>query len=110
MGVFALGVYTVERRSREIGVRKVLGASVYDIVILFSGEFTFLVLKANLVAWPVVYWITDRWLDQFAYRQNPSLFVFFASGIAVLLIAWLTVGGQALRRALRNPVQALRRE
>jgi len=110
MGAFALGLHAVERRSKEIGVRKVLGATSRNIVMLLSAEFTGLVLRANLAAWPVAYLAMDRWLDQFAYRQNPGLFVFLASGLSVLIIAWLTVGGQSLRTALRNPVLALRQE
>lgn len=110
MGAFALGLHAVERRSKEIGVRKVLGATARDIVFLLSGQFTGLVLRANLVAWPIAYLAMDRWLDQFAYRQNPGLLVFLASGLSVLIVAWLTVGGQSLRTALRSPVQALRQE
>ena len=110
MGVFALGLHTVERRGREIGVRRVLGVSARSIVVLLTGEFTGLVLTASLVVCPLIYLAMNHWLDQFAYRQDPGLFVFFASGIAVLLVTWLTVGGQALQTALRNPVQALRQD
>ena len=110
MGVFALGLHTVERRGREIGVRRVLGASTRSIVVLLTGEFTGLVLTTSLVVCPLIYLAMNHWLDQFAFRQDPGLFVFFASGIAVLLVTWLTVGGQALQTALRNPVQALRQD
>ena len=110
LGVFTLGVYTAERRSKEIGVRKVLGASVRNIVILLSGEFTRLILTANLVAWPIIYMASERWLAHFAYKQAPGVLVYLTSGIAILLIAWLTVGGQAIRVARRNPVQSLRQE
>ena len=92
MGVFALGFHTVERRGREIGVRRVLGVSARSIVVLLTGEFTGLVLTASLVVCPLIYQAMNHWLDQFAYRQDPGLFVFFASGIAVLLVTWLTGG------------------
>ena len=92
MGVFALGLHTVERRGREIGVRRVLGASTRSIVVLLTGEFTGLVLTASLVVCPLIYLAMNHWLDQFAFRQDPGLFVFFASGIAVLLVTWLTGG------------------
>ena len=92
MGVFALGLHTVERRGRELGGRRVLGVAARSIAVLLTGEFTGLELTASLVACPLICLAMNHWRDQFAYRQDARLLVLFASGIAVLLVTWLTGG------------------
>ena len=110
MGLFGLAAFSTEQRTKEIGVRKVLGASVSSIVILLSWMFARLVLIANLIAWPAAYFVMRNWLDYFAYRTDLSWWVFIAGGVTALLIALLTVGYLALRAALSNPIEALRYE
>ncbi len=110
LGLLGLASFTAERRTREIGIRKVLGSSVAQAVLLLSREFTLLVVLANLIAWPVAYWLMKDWLQGFAYRTaiHPSNFVL--GGLAALGIAWLTVSYQALKAALVDPAKALRYE
>ncbi|MBI2506010.1 MAG: ABC transporter permease [Candidatus Latescibacteria bacterium] len=110
LGAFGLTSLTVARRTKEIGIRKVLGASVPGIMALLSKEFTYLVLIANLVAWPLAWYTMHRWLENFAYRIELGPGVFVLGGVLVLLIAWLTVSWQAIRAARANPVEALRYE
>jgi putative ABC transport system permease protein len=110
LGLFGLAAYTVERRTKEIGVRKVLGASVTNIVALLSKEFVILVGVANLIAWPVAYYAMSRWLQDFAYRIDLGVGVFVLGGILVLVIALMTVSVQAIKAARANPVDALRYE
>jgi putative ABC transport system permease protein len=110
LGLFGLAAFTTQQRTKEIGIRKVLGASVAGIVRLLSKEFVILVLAANAMAWPAAYYTMNRWLQNFAYRIDLSWWVFaLASGLA-LLIALLTVSTQAIKAALANPVEALRYE
>jgi putative ABC transport system permease protein len=108
LGLFGLAAFTAEQRTKEIGVRKVLGASVKSIVLLLSTEFAKLVIIANLIAWPVAYFLADDWLQNFAYRVDLSWWVFASGGVIVLLIALGTVSYQALRAAVANPIDALR--
>jgi putative ABC transport system permease protein len=110
MGLFGLASFTTERRTKEIGIRKTIGGSVADIVLLISGEFGKLVLVANLVAWPLAYFLMQRWLASFAYRIDMSLWVFVASALGAFLIAYVTVGSVAARAATRKPINALRYE
>ena len=110
LGLFGLAAFTAEQRTKEIGVRKILGASTKSIVLLLSKEFAKLVLIANLIAWPVAYFAIGNWLQNFAYRVDVSWWVFALGGILTLLIALLTVGYQAIRAALANPIEALRYE
>ncbi|MBC7447356.1 MAG: ABC transporter permease [Hymenobacteraceae bacterium] len=110
LGLFGLAAYTAERRTKEIGVRKVLGASVHSIVGLLSRDFLKLVVLAALIALPFASWYMSRWLESFAYRAPISAWVFVASVAAVLLIAQATVIFQALKAALANPVSSLRAE
>ena len=110
MGLFGLAAFTVEQRVKEIGVRKVLGASVSNIVILVSRTFAIMVLIANLFAWPVAYFAMRSWLEGFAYRTDLSWWIFVLSGAVALAIALFTVSFHALRAALSNPVEALRHE
>jgi putative ABC transport system permease protein len=108
--LFGLAAYTAERRTKEIGIRKVLGSSVCSIVILLSKEFTKWVLLANVIAWPVSYYIMNKWLEGFAYRTELNLWIFFLSGGGALLISILTVIYQAVKAAVANPVESLRNE
>jgi putative ABC transport system permease protein len=110
VGLFGLASLTTEQRTKEIGVRKVLGGSVADIVRLFCTEFGVLVLVANVVAWPVAYLFVRRWLDHFAYRIDVSPVVFLVSAFFTLALALLTVGIVAARAAKADPVHALRHE
>ncbi|HID30255.1 MAG TPA: FtsX-like permease family protein, partial [Desulfobacterales bacterium] len=96
--------------TKEIGIRKVLGASISSIVLLLSKDFTKLVIVSNLIAWPIAYYAMNRWLQDFAYRINIGLGTFLLAGIIALVIALLTVNSQAVKAALSNPVDALRSE
>ena len=110
LGLFGLAAFTAEQRTKEIGVRKVLGASLADIVVLLSKGFALLVLVAFVVAVPLGYLIVNRWLDNFAYRIELSWPIFLGAGLAALLVALVTVGYQAIRAALADPVESLRYE
>ncbi len=110
LGLLGLASFTAERRTKEIGVRKVLGASVSSIVGLLSKEFVKLVLIANVVASPLAYFAMNKWLQDFAYRINLDWWMFAVAGALALLIALATVSAQALKAALANPVEALRYE
>ncbi|MDX1531526.1 MAG: FtsX-like permease family protein, partial [Rhodothermales bacterium] len=110
LGLFGLAAYTAQQRTKEIGVRKVLGASVANVVVLISKDFARLVLVALLVATPLAYLAMDRWLEGFAYRVGIGPGVFVLAGAAALAIAFLTVSYHAVRAATADPVQALRSE
>ncbi|SKB81146.1 putative ABC transport system permease protein [Parapedobacter luteus] len=110
LGVFGLVVHATEQRVKEIGVRKVLGASVMSIVRLFSIDYVKLVGVALLVASPIAWWAMNTWLEDFAYRIEMEWWMFAAAGLAAVVIALLTVSGQAIRAALANPVDSLRDE
>jgi putative ABC transport system permease protein len=110
LGLFGLASFTVEKRTKEIGIRKALGASVFSIILLLLKEFTKLILLANVIAWPIAYFTMNRWLQNYAYRIEIGLSAFVLAGLIVLLIALLTVGYQATKAARANPVDALRYE
>ncbi len=110
LGVLALASYAAQRRTKEIGIRKVLGASVGSIVGLLSREFLLLVAIANLIAWPIAYYAMGRWLEEFAYRTNISLGTFLLAAAFALIVTLITVSTQAIRAALTNPVETLRYE
>jgi putative ABC transport system permease protein len=110
LGLFGLSIYTAERRTKEIGVRKVLGASVQSLVSLLSKDFLKLVFIAAFVAFPVAWWAMNSWLQAFVYRINVQWWVFAASGTLALLIALCTISFQAVKTALMNPVKSLRTE
>ncbi|KAA3657041.1 MAG: hypothetical protein DWQ10_14120, partial [Calditrichaeota bacterium] len=110
LGLFALSSFTVQRRTKEIGIRKVLGATVGNAAFLLSLDFFKLVVVAILIAWPVAWFTMQRWLQDFAYRIDLGLGVFAVSGLIALAIALLTVIWQAIRAALANPVESLRYE
>ena len=110
LGLLGLASFTAECRTKEIGIRKVLGASVPGILVMLSKQFTKWVLLANAIAWPIAYYFMDRWLKNFAYRIQIDIMTFLLSGILVLTIALLTVSYQAVRAAAANPVDSLRYE
>ena len=110
LGLFALVSFTMERRTREIGVRKALGASVQQVLALLSGEFVGLVLIANVLAWPAAWLTMQRWLESFAYRTEIGWEIFFLSGVTALLITLVTIGYRVVRTALANPADVLRNE
>jgi putative ABC transport system permease protein len=110
LGLFGLASFMAERRTKEIGIRKVLGANVAGIVLLLSREFALWVLIANIISCPVAYWAAKQWLQGFAYRINLGWEIFVFSSILALAIAILTVSYQAIKAALANPIEALRYE
>jgi putative ABC transport system permease protein len=110
LGLFGLAAFMVEHRVREIGIRKVLGASVSGLVVLLSGQFTKWVLIANLIAWPVAWYAMNRWLENFVYRIEIEWWMYLLAGIIALIIALITVSAQAIKAAFANPVEALRYE
>jgi putative ABC transport system permease protein len=110
VGLFGLAAFMAQQRTKEIGVRKVLGASIASVVTLLSKDFTRLVIVGLLVATPVAYWAMEKWLENFAYRIDIDWWVFAIAGGLALAIALLTVSAQAIRAALANPVESLRYE
>jgi len=110
LGLFGLVSYTAEHRKKEVGIRKVLGASVVKVVLLLSKEFIKWIILANLIAWPIAYLFMNKWLQNFAYQTNLGLDIFILSGIAALMITLITVGYQSVKSALANPVKSLKYE
>ena len=110
MGLFSMSLLMTKSRTKEIGIRKVLGASVRQIVSMLSREFMVLVLIANVIAWPVAWYVMSRWLENFAYRIDLGIGVFILAGVLALVIALATVSYQAVKAATANPVEALRYE
>ncbi|HET6996723.1 MAG TPA: ABC transporter permease [Chitinophagaceae bacterium] len=110
LGLFGLSAYMATQRIKEIGIRKVLGASVQDITKMLSKDFLRLVVVAIVIASPVAWWAMNKWLQDFAYRVNISWWIFAVAGFAAILIAMLTVSFQALKAAIANPVKSLRTE
>jgi putative ABC transport system permease protein len=110
LGLFGLASFTAEKRTKEIGIRKVLGASVSGIVLLLTKEFTKWVILANLLAWPIAYFVMSRWLQNFAYHVNIGIGTFLLSAALAMVIALITVSFQAVKTAASNPVDSLRYE
>lgn len=110
MGLYGLSAFMSEQRIKEVGVRKVLGASVFSIVQLLSSGITRLILIAMVIAIPVAWFAIDNWLNNFAYRVNISWIIFAGSSLAALLIAWLTVSYESIKAAITNPIKSLRTE
>ena len=110
LGLVGMASYTAEQRTKEVGIRKVLGASVGQILLLLTRGFSKLVLLAFVVACPLAYWLMNRWLTNFAYHDALNVGVFAVAGGIALLVAWITVGSQTVRAATRNPVDSLRNE
>jgi putative ABC transport system permease protein len=110
LGLFGLAAFTAERRTKEIGIRKVFGASTRDIVQLLVWQFTRPVILANLIAWPVAWWVMRDWLNGFDSRIDLTPAPFVVAGFLAFLIALGTITGHALRVARTNPIHALRYE
>ncbi|MFQ5638923.1 MAG: ABC transporter permease [bacterium] len=110
LGLFGLAAFATERRTKEIGIRKVLGATLSGILLLLSKDFTKWVLLANIIACPIAYFAMNQWLQNYAYRINIGIWTFLLAGSLALFIALLTVGYQAIKAALANPVESLRYE
>jgi putative ABC transport system permease protein len=110
MGLFGMTAVTIVRRTKETGIRKVLGAHVSDILVLFMKDVVRWVIWANLLAWPIAFLVARKWLDSFAYRIEVEVWMFVLAGVLSLMIAVVTVGWHAIRTALSDPVQSLRYE
>jgi putative ABC transport system permease protein len=111
IGLFALSAYITNLRTKEIGVRKVLGASVQGVVALLSMDFARMILLSFIMAVPVAWYVMENWwLQNFAYRISISIWIFLIAGLVAFLIAWLTVSYQSIKAAMQNPVQSLRSE
>jgi putative ABC transport system permease protein len=110
LGLYGLSSYMAERRVKEIGIRKVLGASVLQVMIMMSAEFVKLVLIAFIIAVPVAYYGMSKWLEGFAYRVSPGGFVFVMAGLVSLFIALVTISFESVKSALSNPIDSLRTE
>ncbi len=110
LGVFGLASFTAERRTKEIGIRKVMGASISNIVVLLSKEFSRWVLLANIIAWPVGWYVMHKWLQNFSYRTGMSPFLFIFAGILSFVMAAIPVSYQAVKAAIADPVDSLRYE
>jgi putative ABC transport system permease protein len=110
LGLFGLSAYTAQQRTKEIGIRKILGAGVASIIALLSKDFMRLVVIASLIAFPLAWWVMRQWLQGFAYRVSISWKIFFFAGIIAIIIALVTVSIQAVKAALGNPVKSLRTE
>jgi putative ABC transport system permease protein len=110
LGLYGLSAFMAEQRTKEIGVRKVLGASIPNMVVMLSTSFTKLILIAVLIAVPVAWWAISNWLQSFAFRININWTIFLGASLAALAIAWLTVSYESIKAALANPVKSLRNE
>jgi len=110
LGLFGLASFNAEQKTKEIGIRKVLGSSVSKIVIYLSKDLTRLVLLANMMAWPVAWYLLQRWLQSFLYRTQIRFDIFIAAGVITLIIALVTISGQSIKAARANPVDSLRHE
>jgi putative ABC transport system permease protein len=110
LGLFGLAAFTTEQRAKEIGIRKVLGASAFGVINLLSKNFLKLVVLANVIAWPIAWLLMDYWLRDFAYRIDIEPWVFLLAGLAAVVIAMLTIVYQATKAAHVNPIESLRSE
>ena len=110
LGLFGLSTFMAQQKTKEIGIRKTLGASIAAIFFLLSKEFLKWLAIANLIAWPIAYYLMSKWLQDFAYRVDMGWWLFLLSGGIALLIALLTVSYQAIKAATANPIESLRYE
>ena len=110
LGLFGLATFNAAQRVKEIGIRKVLGASIPSILALLSREIVILIIVANLIAWPVAWYFMSEWLNGFAYHVDMSFIVYALSALAAVAIALVTVSSQTIRAARTNPASTLRYE
>ncbi|MFC2081233.1 ABC transporter permease [Bacteroidota bacterium] len=110
LGIYGLAAFTAEQRTKEIGVRKVMGASVQDIIKLLSKKYIILIIIANFIAWPIGYFIMQKWLQNFAYRINIGIGIFLLTGLMAIIIVIIAVSSQAIKASLTDPVESLRYE
>ena len=110
LGLFGLSLFSTMQRTKEIGVRKVLGATVSNIVFILSKDFMRLIFFANLIAFPIAWWIMNSWLQDFAYRIHLSWWIFALAAVIALMIAAVTISLQTIRASVANPVNSLRNE
>lgn len=110
LGLCGLISFIIERRTKEIGIRKVLGSSVFEIITLLIKDFVQWILLANVIAWPIAWYVMNMWLQNFAYKTNISLWEFVLAGGIALVIALATIGFQTIKVAMANPVESLRYE
>ena len=110
LGLFGLVSISAEQRTKEVGIRKVLGASISNVALILSKDFLILVIVSNVIAFPVAYYFMNKWLQDFAYRIDISWWIFALSGGIALVIAMATVSFQAIKAAIANPVESLRYE
>jgi putative ABC transport system permease protein len=110
LGIFGLISFVVENKTKEIGIRKVLGAKIPSVVTLLTKEFIKLVIIANIIAWPIAWIAMKEWLSEYAYKIDLGISIFFIAGSISLLIAIITTGFQALKASISNPVDSLRYE
>jgi putative ABC transport system permease protein len=110
LGLFGLAAFTAQRRQKEIGIRKVVGATVGNVAVLLSTDFLKLVLIAMVIAFPLIAWAMNQWLNEFSYHVTIGINVFILSGASIILLAVATVGYQAIKAALSDPVKILKSE
>lgn len=110
IGMIALSAFMAEQKTKEVGIRKVFGASASNITFLFLGDFAKWVLLANVIAWPVAYFFINKWLQNFAYRIDIKIWIFIFASLSALVIAVITVGYQAVKTAVADPIKALKYE
>jgi putative ABC transport system permease protein len=108
LGLFGLAMYAAEQRQREIGIRKVLGASILNIVNLLTSDIVRLVMISVLIAVPFAYWCMNKWIQDFAYRIELDAWIFLVASLSIMLIAFITVSFQSIRAALMNPVKSIK--
>jgi putative ABC transport system permease protein len=110
LGLFGLSSYMIIQRTKEIGIRKILGATVLQIVALMSKEYLLIIVIANVISWPVSWLLIREWLSGYAYRIDPGVLLFLIPGISALMIAFITIATQSMKAAIENPVKSLRTE
>jgi putative ABC transport system permease protein len=110
LGLYGLSAFIAERRTREVGIRKIMGSSINQVVGLLSREFLFIVLLASVIGFPLSWWYLDRWLEDFPYHVNLNPMVFILVGAGAIVISLVTVSFQSYRAAVTNPVDSIRIE